>query len=446
MGRSARRAVGVEARARVPHALHGRWAPDPDRPDPIALLAHQAESRIPQLVPLRHARMAVSPFTFDRGAAVVMAADLAPTPVSGITVQLCGDAHLSNFGLFASPERDLVFDLNDFDETLPGPWEWDVKRLAASLVLAARFLGADGSAAHKAASSAVHAYQKHMADYAGMRAIDVFYARVDATEILDDVSKGSRAFVASTVHAAAHHDALHALPHLTAPGPDGSIRIVDRPPTIYHDPAITPPTERVVMDAYAETVQEDRRVLLHRYGLVDAAVKVVGVGSVGLAAAVALLDAGDGRDPLFLQVKEAEASVLEAHLAPSAHAHHGERVVAGQRRLQAASDVLLGWTTGPRGRHLYLRQLQDQKAGAVIEGMSIEDLRQWGKLCGWALARGHARSGDPVAIDAYLGDGEGFAHAVADFAVAYADQTVIDHAALVAAIADGRLAAAAPGS
>jgi hypothetical protein len=281
-----------------------------------------------------------------------------------------------------------------------------------------------------------------MAEYAVMRAIDVFYARVDATEILDAASKGSRAFVASTVHSAAHHDALHALPHLAQPDPDGSVRIVDRPLTIYHDPSITPSTEAFVLDADASTLQEDRRVLLRRYGIVDAAVKVVGIGSVGLGAAVALLDAGDGRDPLFLQVKEAEASVLEAHLGPSVHVHHGERVVTGQRRLQAASDVLLGWTTGTTGRHLYLRQLQDQKAGAVVEAMTIEALRQWGKLCGWALARGHARSGDPVAIAAYLGDDAAFAHAVADFAVVYGDQTRRDHAAMIAAIADGRLAAA----
>jgi uncharacterized protein (DUF2252 family) len=394
---------------------------------------------VPELVPLRYARMAISPLTFYRGAALPMAADLAGSPASGITVQVCGDAHLSNFGLFASPERDLLFDLNDFDETLPGPWEWDVKRLAGSMVVAARVLGAAAHDAHHAAIATVGAYKRHMAEYAAMRAIEVYYSRVDASGIMAAIAKGARAFVASTVQSAAHHDALHELPKLTEVGADGRRRISDHPPTTYHHPRVDEATDEELIRQYEATVQEDRRVLLQRYALVDAAIKVVGVGSVGLYAGVVLLDAGDGDGPLFLQLKQAEASVLERFLSPSAYAHHGERVVAGQRRLQAASDVLLGWTTGPEGREYYVRQLQDQKAGAVIDGMTLEDLTQWGELCGWTLARGHARSGDPVSITAYLGDDGSFAHAIADFSVAYADQTERDHAALVAAIKSGRI-------
>ena len=383
--------------------------------------------------------MAESPLTFYRGAALPMAADLAGTPTSGFEVHLGGDAHLSNFGLFASPERDLLFDMNDFDETLPGPWEWDVKRLAASMVVAARLLGTPAEDARHAAVTTVRAYQHHMADYASMRSIDVYYSRVDASAMLTDVSKPARAFVRSTVHSASAHDALHEVPKLTEIGPDGRRRIIDHPPTVFHHPEIDSVTEARLLDEYAATLQEDRRALLRRYSIVDAAIKVVGVGSVGLVAGVMLLDADDGDDPLFLQMKQAEASVLERYLAPSAHAHHGERVVAGQRRLQAASDILLGWTTGTEGRHLYVRQLQDQKAGAVIEAMTLADLKEWGKLCGWTLARGHARTGDPAGIAGYLGDDDAFPHAVADFSVAYADQNERDHAALLAAIKAGQI-------
>jgi uncharacterized protein (DUF2252 family) len=440
--REERRRQGEALRRTVPHELHAAWQPAADRPDVIALLEEQAATRVPDLVPIRHARMAISPSTFYRGAALPMAADLAGTPTTGLQVQLGGDAHLSNFGLFAAPGRDLVFDMNDFDETLPGPWEWDVKRLAASLVVAARLLGVGAHAARHGAIEAVRSYQQRMAEYAGMRAIDVYYARVDAAALAESVRKGARAFVASTVQAAGHHDALHALPKLTEVGPDGRRRIVDHPPTTYHHEAITVEVVSQIEAAYEATIQEDRRVLLGRYETIDAAIKVVGVGSVGLLAGIILLDGGTGDDPLFLQLKQAEASVLERFLAPGRDAHHGERVVTGQRRLQAATDVLLGWTTGPLGGQFYVRQLQDQKAGAVIDAMSHADLVQWGMLCGWALARGHARSGDPVAIDGYLGPGDEFAHAVADFSVAYADQTERDHAALVAAISSGRLAAA----
>jgi uncharacterized protein (DUF2252 family) len=280
-----------------------------------------------------------------------------------------------------------------------------------------------------------------MAEYASMRSIEVYYARVDATEITASVTKGARAFVMTTVKSSATHDALHELPKLTEVGPDGARHIIDRPPTTFHHERVTNAVESQMIQAYEETLQEDRRTLLRRYALVDAAIKVVGVGSVGLIAGVALLDGGDGQDPIFLQVKQAEASVLERFLKPSAYPHHGQRVVAGQRLLQAASDVLLGWVTGPEGRDHYVRQLQDQKAGAVIEAMTATDLTQWAELCGWSLARGHARSGDPIAISAYLGADDAFAHAIADFAVAYADQTQRDHEALVAAIKSGRIPA-----
>jgi len=435
-----RRHIGEKARADLPLEAHASWKPASDRPDPIALLEGQAASRIPSLVPVRYGRMAVSPFTFLRGAALPMAADLATTSSTGIEVQLCGDAHLSNFGLFASPERDLVFDINDFDETVRGPFEYDIKRLAASLIVAGRSRGFTAHDNSHTVHVAVRTYRERMAEYAGMRAIDVFYARVDAEGILAYVDKRARPFLQSTVKAASHHDALHELPKLTAIGPDGQRRIVDRPPVIRHID-VTLPVEQATLDSYLETLQEDRRLLIQRYHLVDAALKVVGVGSVGLGAYACLLDGGGGDDPLFLQVKQAEPSVYERFLGPSPIAEHGQRVVIGQRCLQAQSDVLLGWTKGWHGRDLYVRQLQDQKGGAVVEAMTVADLQAWATLCGWALARGHARSGPPATIAGYLGSGTEFDHAIGDFAVAYADQTERDHAAFTAAIRSGRIKA-----
>jgi len=432
--------LGRDARTRVPLSAHAEWRPAPDRPDPVALLEEQARTRIPELVPVRYGRMLVSPFSFYRGAALPMAADLATTPTSGIQVQLGGDAHISNFGLFASPERDELFDMNDFDETLPGPWEWDVKRLAASLVVAARGRGFDDHQARHHAHAAVRSYRERMHEYAAMRAIDVYYSRVDVAGIMAYVAKRARPHLQATVKSAAHHDAFHELPKLTELV-DGRRRIIDHPPMVTHVPWI----DRIVLaeglDAYRLTLQEDRRVLVDRYAVVDVALKVVGVGSVGLGAIILLMDGGGGHDPLFLQAKEAEASVLERFLGRSEFDHHGQRVIAGQRRLQAASDILLGWTTGSRGRHLYLRQLQDQKGGAVIEAMTKEDLATWGELCGWALARAHARSGDPAAIAGYLGTDPEFDEAIGRFATTYADQTERDHAALAAAVKGGRVPA-----
>jgi uncharacterized protein (DUF2252 family) len=435
------RAAGRAAADRVLIASHGAWSPARDRPDPVALIQEQAATRFPDLVPVRHGRMAVSPFTFYRGAALPMAADLAATASTGITVQLCGDAHLSNFGLFASPERDLVFDINDFDETRHGPFEWDLKRLAGSIVVAGRDRSFSAHDCRRAAVRAVRSYRTHMAAYATARAIDVYYARVDTAGVLAYVEKRAQKFLKQTVKAATRHDALHELPKLTEVGPDGRRRIVDRPPVITHRPEVSGDVLAPALAAYRESLAEDRRVLLDRYEMVDAAMKVVGVGSVGLGSVAALFLGEGNDDPLFLQVKQAEASVLERFLGPSRQPSHGARVVSGQHRLQAVSDVLLGWFVGPLGRHWYVRQLQDQKGGAVVDAMTIDDLAAWGDLCGWALARGHARSGEPAEIAGYVGEDDAFDAAIGRFADAYADQTERDHAAFVAAIDAGRIPA-----
>jgi uncharacterized protein (DUF2252 family) len=439
--RDKRRAMGAGARDRVPLSAHAAWSPAHDRADLVALFQDQAATRIPELVPIRHGRMAASPFSFYRGAALPMAADLATTPATGIVTQLCGDAHLSNFGLFASPERDLVFDINDFDETLHGPFEWDVKRLAASLVVAGRSRGFSDHDGRHAVLRAIGSYRSRMAAYAGMRALDVYYSGVDIAGIQAYVDRRARPFLKQTVNAAYHHDALHELPKLTEGDAAERRRIVDHPPIITHRPEVTLEVLHAALSGYRDSLSEDRRVLFDRYELVDAALKVVGVGSVGLGAFAVLFMGGDGDDPLLLQVKQAEASVLERYLPPSSQKSHGARVVAGQRRLQATSDVMLGWTVGSLGRHWYVRQLQDQKGGAVIEAMALEDLFTWGELCGWALARGHARSGQPAEIAGYLGDDRAFDHAIAEFAVAYADQNEGDYAAFVASIKAGRVAA-----
>jgi uncharacterized protein (DUF2252 family) len=437
--RTASQQAGEAARKRLPPGRLGDWTAAADRPDPVDLLVSQETDRIADLVPVRYGRMSVSPLTFYRGAALPMASDLAAGSNSGIVTQICGDAHLSNFGLFASPERDLVFDINDFDETLHGPFEFDLKRLAASLVVAGRSRGFSVHQNRHAVHRAIRSYQMRMAGYAPMRAIDVHYARVDANEVLGAVKKGARSFIESTVHASAHHDALHALPKLTEVV-DGRRRIIDHPPIIVHRDDVSTSMFSVALSSYLGTLQEDRRELVKRYTVEDYAMKVVGVGSVGLGAfAVLLIDGPD--DPLFIQLKQAVASVYEAYLTPSNRPSSGERVVIGQRRLQAVSDILLGWVVGEQGRHWYVRQLQDQKAGAMIEEMSIDDLTAWGELCAWALARGHARSGEPSAIAVYLGEDEAFRDAMTSFAEAYADQTERDFATFSQAIATGRIAA-----
>jgi len=384
--------------------------------------------------------MSPSPFTFYRGAALPMAADLAGAPHSGILVQLCGDAHLSNFGLFASPEREELFDVNDFDETLMGPFEWDLKRLAASIVVAGRWRGFAAHDNRHAAQSAIRSYRERIGQYAAMRVIEVFYASVPVSSIVAFVTKRARPLIQSTVKSAQHHDALHELPKLTEVV-DGHRRIVDRPPVIVHRPDMTNPLMLKGLDDYRSSLQEDRRMLLDKYEVVDYAMKVVGVGSVGLGAFVVLLESGSDDDPLFIQAKQAVASVYERFLGPSDAPSHGARVVAGQRRLQAASDIFLGSAIGAFGRHWYARQLQDMKGGAVVEAMTVDDLTAWGELCGWALARGHARSGEPATIAGYLGVDSAYDHAVGAFADAYADQTERDFEAFTAAIKSGRIKA-----
>jgi uncharacterized protein (DUF2252 family) len=437
---------GRAARRLVPRGSHAQWAPAPDRPDPVDLLEAQAKDRIQELLPIRYGRMMASPFAFLRGSAIVMAQDLAGTPKSGIQVQLCGDAHLLNFGAYASPERALLFDLNDFDETLPGPWEWDIKRLAASFVVAGRDNGFDTADCREAAQASVDSYRQRMAEFSEMGELEVWYSRLgeeDVRELLTEARAGKKTAkkLSKNVRKARGRDSLQALSKLTRV--TGGRRIIDDdPPLLVRIPEEDEIRSQVyaILESYKRTLQEDRRHLLDRFRFVDAARKVVGVGSVGTRAYVVLLEGRDEEDPLFLQVKEAGASVLEGHVASNTYEHHGHRVVAGQRLMQAASDIFLGWFRGTEGRDFYWRQLKDMKGSADLEGMSPDELVIYAGLCGWTLARAHARSGDRVQIAAYLGKSERFDRAIADFAQAYADQTERDHAALCAAVKSGRLA------
>ncbi len=432
---------GRAVRAQLPRSTLGQLRLAPDR-DPIAILERQAATRVPELVPIRYARMVAGHFPFLRGAPAIMAADLAATPNTGLTVQLCGDAHLSNFGVFASPERSLVFDLNDFDETLPGPFEWDVKRLVASIAVAARANGCPDDEASAAARTAASAYREGMRRLAGRDSLDVWYQQVDADTLVDLVRKPKRRKnVEKTLDAARRRTSLQALHKLTELGPDGRLRIRQQPPLL--TPVADADAVEEVFAAYRRSLPEERRVLVNRYRIVDFARKVVGVGSVGTRCFVVLLIDRDTGGPLFLQVKEAEESVLAPHLAPSVFRNHGHRVVHGQRLMQSASDIFLGWIAGPQGRHFYWRQLRDMKGSAEIGTMSRAGLREYAALCGHTLARAHARSGDRIAIADYLGSGESFDRAMAGFALAYADQTVSDHRALVEAIESGRVEAAA---
>ncbi len=440
-----RRERGHDARRVVPRGSHAGWALAPDRPDPIALLEEQARGRLEELMPLRYERMMASPFAFMRGSAVIMANDLARTPNTGIQAQLCGDAHLLNFGAYASPERSLLFDLNDFDETLPGPWEWDVKRLAASFVVAGRDNGFDAAGCREAAQEAVASYRRRMAAFSEMGELEVWYSRIgerEVTGLLSDARsrKKTTKKLSKNVQKARGRDSLQALSKLTGIV-DGRRRIIDDPPLLVRIPEGDEIRTQInaILESYKRTLQEDRRHLLDRYRFVDAARKVVGVGSVGTRAYVVLLEGRDQDDPLFLQVKEAGTSVLEAHVPANTHEHHGHRVVAGQRLMQAASDIFLGWFRGTEGRDYYWRQLKDMKGSAKVESMSSDELVLYAGLCGWALARAHARSGDRVQIASYLGKSDRFDRAVADFAVAYADQNERDHAALCAAVKSGRL-------
>jgi uncharacterized protein (DUF2252 family) len=446
-GYQKRRERGRAARRVAPRGSHAEWAPAPDRPDPVDLLESQARDRIQELMPIRYSRMMASPFAFMRGSAIIMANDLASTPKTGIQAQLCGDTHLMNFGAYASPERALLFDVNDFDETLPGPWEWDIKRLAASFVVAGRDNGFDATDCREAARASAASYRRRMAEFSEMGELEVWYTRVGAEEVsglLTDAKKKTTKKVNKAVRKARGRDSLQALSKLTRVV-DGRRMIIDDPPLLVRIPEEDDIRAQVyaILESYKRTLQDDRRHLLERYRFVDAARKVVGVGSVGTRAYVVLLEGRDENDPLFLQVKEAGTSVLENYVKSNTYEHHGHRVVAGQRLMQAASDIFLGWFRGTGGRDFYWRQLKDMKGSANVEGMSPDELVLYGGLCGWTLARAHARSGDRVEIAGYLGKSERFDRAIADFARAYADQTERDHAALCAAVKSGRLPAAA---
>ncbi|MFJ7070505.1 DUF2252 domain-containing protein [Streptomyces sp. NPDC101115] len=435
---------GKAARKRVPRSSHGRWIPSSQRPDPVTLLERESVDRLPELVPIRYGRMAVSPFAFLRGAAAVMAADLAAQRHTGLTVQLCGDAHLLNFGVYASPERTLLFDVNDFDETLPGPFEWDVKRLAASVAVAALQNGTTKAKAHRAAQVAVESYRLAMRRLAGLGELDVWYERIAADDLTALVrGAANRSRLQDRLARARRRTSLQVLDKLTEK--DGSGRhIVDDPPLLERVTDIDRVTIGKIFSDYRSSLAEERRLLLDRFRFVDAARKVVGVGSVGSRCFILLLEGRDDGDPLFLQIKEAGESVLEQYLTPSPYTHHGHRVVSGQRLTQAASDIFLGWMTGPEQRHFYWRQLRDMKGSAEVETMSPSVLRDYARLCGRALARAHARSGDRIAIAAYLGTSDVFDRATADFALRYASQNADDYAALSAAIAAG-VVTAAPG-
>ena len=453
-----RAARGKAARAEVPRDSHAAFEPPPDRPDPIGLLEQQAKTRVPELVPVRWGRMSVSPFTYFRGAALPMASDLAATPVSGLAVQACGDAHLSNFGIFGSAERRLVFDVNDFDETLPGPWEWDVKRLAASLEVAARGNGFSGKQRREIILAAVGRYRQAMRDFAGMTNLDVWYAHVDMDQLRaqfeSQLKARQRKVVDKGLATARTRDSMQAVAKLT--------RIVDGRPRIISDPPLVVPidelmpadTDRATIEGqlrrliagYRRTLETDRRYLLEQFEFCDMARKVVGVGSVGTRCWIVLMLGRDDADPLFLQVKEAETSVLSRFVGASKYTNQGQRVVAGQRLMQASSDIFLGWQRIEAGldgqpRDFYVRQLRDWKFSVEIETMVPSGLRLYGALCGWTLARAHARSGDRIAIAAYLGGSDVFDRAVTQFAAAYADQNERDHQSLLDAVASGRIIA-----
>jgi len=450
-----RAAAGKAARSEVRRSSHAGWAPAADREDPVAILERQAETRVPELVPIRYGRMAASPFAFYRGAAAVMSADLARTPVSGLRVQACGDAHLSNFGAFAAPDRRLLFDLNDFDESLPGPWEWDLKRLTASFAIAARESGFKRKQRELAVLTAARAYREAMREFAGRTNLEVWYARFDVEQALHEVEDEDPKDVSRVrkgVAKARSKDSLRALAKLTEVV-DGEPRIRSEPPLLVPAEELLPDSEghdlgellAGVLESYRESLPADRQHLLDGYRLRHVARKVVGVGSVGTRAWVILLTGADDSDPLFLQAKEAEASVLEPYAGASRYKNHGRRVVEGQRLMQAASDIFLGWCPAlgidGRRRDFYVRQLWDWKRSAEVERLTPRGLEVYARMCGWTLARAHARSGDRIAIASYLGSGDSFDQAIATFSEDYADQSERDHAALLAAIDSGRIEA-----
>ncbi len=452
-----RAARGKAARSEVPRASHSEWEPSSARPDPIGLLEQQAETRVPELVPIRHGRMLVSPFTFYRGAALIMASDLAATPRSGVRVQLCGDAHLSNFGIFGTPERNLMFDINDFDETHPGPWEWDVKRLAASLAVAGRDRGYSTKQRREIVLAAVEEYRTAMRDFATKSNLEVWYAHLDIeknlAQLRGELTAAQMEKTEAVIAKARTKDSLRAFDKLTHVV-DGQRRIISDPPLIVPLEELAEGRSwheieeelRVLFRDYRRTLATDRRRLLEQYNLVHFARKVVGVGSVGTRAWIALFLGRDDADPLFLQVKEAQPSVLEPFLGHSEYTNCGQRVVAGQRLMQAASDLFLGWKRVASGldgrqRDFFIRQLNDWKGSAEVETMIPRGMAVYARLCAWTLARAHARSGDRIAIASYLGSGSVFDNAIAAFAELYADQNERDYAALVEAVKSGRIEA-----
>jgi uncharacterized protein (DUF2252 family) len=449
------RELGRAARAAVPRSSHGAWTAGPDRADPARVLAAQDAERVPELVPVRYGRMLASAFTFYRGAAAIMAADLGSQQDTGLRVQLCGDAHLSNFGIFQAPDRRLVFDINDFDETLPGPFEWDVKRLAASFEIGGRDRGFDDPTRERIALAVGMAYRRAMRRFAGMSELEVWYARISVEDIAaraaTEVTREDRRRMEKNLAKARNKDSLRALAKLTEETDQG-LRIANRPPVLVPLSQLAGDLGEegilALMDSllaqYAQSIDDQQRVLLDRFRFVDAGHKVVGVGSVGTRAWIALMMGRAGDDPLFLQVKQAGASVLEPYAGPSDYTEHGRRVVAGQRLMQAAGDIFLGWLHGPGldgvERHFYVRQLWDGKGSAEIEEQSPMAMEGYAKLCGWALARAHARSGDRGAIAAYLGKSETFERAMAEFATAYADQNEVDYQRLLQAEGAGEIA------
>ena len=434
----ARLAEGKALRQRVSRMSHAEWQPTPGRPDPVSVLEQSSSSRLVNLVPIRYSRMLLSPFAFLRGSALLMAQDLATTPRTGLQVQLCGDAHLSNFGTYATPERLQVFDVNDFDETLPGPWEWDVKRLATSVVVAAQSLGFSADVIRRATMQSVQAYREHMWRYAFMRPLDMWYTQINVEQTLRQMHPTVRVYMNRELDKSRQQTSTHIFPKLTQEI-HGRYYIKNDPPFTLR---LTDPNEvnqlEEVMQTYVTSLSDDRRILLSRYRLVDFALKVVGVGSVGMRCYIALLLGEDGADPLFLQMKEAQASVLESYLEASRYSNHAQRVIAGQQLIQGASDIFLGWASSET-RTFYVRQLRDRSRSPNIEHMKTADFITYVSLCGWALARAHARSGDPAHICGYLGKKDVFDQAVTAFALLYAKQVECDHASLVEAAKIGRI-------
>jgi uncharacterized protein (DUF2252 family) len=441
---SERRAHGKALRDSVPREAHAGWKPPHNRRDPVDLLIESNQGRLPHLIPIRFGRMMQSPFTFYRGSAGLMAADLATTAVSGLSVQACGDAHLLNFGGFATPERNIVFDINDLDETLPAPWEWDLKRLTASMVIAGRALRLTETDCARAALGTVRSYRQHMADYSAMRALEVWYETIGAEQVMDTQDEAFRERIKQRIEKAEQRSTPEIIFPKLAEHRGDVPRIKDEPPLIFHMSAeempgqVTDYKEQVAL--YRESLPNHVRVLLDRYRLVDLAIKVVGIGSVGTACGLGLFVAADD-DPLFLQIKEARPSVLEPYAGKSVFSNNGQRVVEGQRLMQSASDIFLGWLRNARGIDMYVRQLRDAKISPVVEDMDADLLRDYGKLCAWALAKAHARSGDAASIAGYMGSSELFDEAITEFAVEYADQTERDYRTFVKAVREGRIKA-----